>query len=167
MSTSPPRESRNQLAAGAFLALWSLAGWWSFATAPALHGDQYGVDPGPGLLPLIVLATLSLGALILIGRGIGRIASEPGDARYWRRLIAGSGAPMLFLASLIAYVWALAAIGYLIASSLIAFVWIAALGLRTGEQGVGAALLQAAVATVIGVGTIYFVFVSLIGVPLR
>ena len=161
------RESRNRIAAGAFLALWSLAGWWSFLTTPALYRYDYGVDPGPGLLPGIVLAVLSVGALLLIGTGVRQLVSEPGDHRYWRRLGDGALVPTLFVASLLVYVPAIDAIGYLPASGLLAFCWIAALGLRHRDGTTRSIALTAAAATLVGVGAIYLVFVVLIGVPVR
>jgi len=167
MSTGPLREARNRIAAGAFLALWSLAGWWSFFTTTALYRDDYGVDPGPGLLPVIVLATLSVGAVLLIGTGARQLASAPGDDRYWRRLLDGGLVPTLFVASLLVYVSVINAIGYLLASGLLAFCWIAALGLRHRDGPTRAIVLTAAAATLVGVGAIYIVFVVLIGVPVR
>jgi len=167
MSTAPLRESRNRIVAGAFLALWSLAGWWSYFTTPALYRDDYGGDPGPGLLPIIVLATLSVGALLLTVKGVRQLLSEPGDARYWQRLGDGALVPMLFVASLLVYVSVINAIGYLLASGLLAFFWIAALGLRHRDGTTRSIVLIAAAATVVGVGAIYVVFVVLIGVPVR
>jgi hypothetical protein len=167
MTTGPLRESRNQIAAGAFLALWSLAGWSSFLTTPALHTDDYGVDPGPDLLPYIVLVTLSLGAVLLIGAGLRRSFAEPGDNRYWRQLFDGSVAPALFVVSLIVYVVAIDAIGYLISSVIVAFAWMTVLGLRDRDGPTTAVVTKAALATAIGIGAIYVVFVYLIGVPVR
>ena len=167
MSSGPLRDSRNQIAAGAFLALWSLAGWSSFLTTPALHADDYGVDPGPDLLPYIVLVTLSLGAVLLIGTGLRRTFAEPGNDRYWRRLVDGSVAPALFVVSLVVYVVAIDAIGYLISSAIVAFAWMTFLGLRNRDEPTTAVVTKAALATAIGIGAIYVVFVHLIGVPIR
>jgi hypothetical protein len=167
MSSGPLRESRNQVAAGAFLALWSLAGWSSFLTTPALRADDYGVDPGPDLLPYIVLVTLSLGAVLLIGAGLRRMFAEPGNDRYWRQLFDGSMAPALFIVSLIVYVVAIDAIGYLISSALLAFAWMTIVGLRNRDKPTSAVAVRAALATAIGIGAIYVVFVYLIGVPVR
>lgn len=167
MSPDPLRESRNQIAAGAFLALWSLAGWSSFLTTPALHADDYGVDPGPDLLPYIVLVTLSLGAVLLIGEGLRRTFAEPGNDRYWRQLFNGSVAPALFVVSLVVYVVAIDSIGYLISSAIVAFSWITILGLRNRDEPTRTVVTKAALATAIGIGAIYVVFVYLIGVPVR
>ena len=63
MSDRPRRrDPRNQIAAGVFLAIWSATGWWSATGTAALWSDEYGVDPGPGLLPTLVLTILSLPA---------------------------------------------------------------------------------------------------------
>ena len=165
MKTTGDRDSRNQLAAGSFLGLWALAGWWSLATTPALSSDEYGVDPGPGLLPRLVLALLTLGALILIGNGIRRMLSEPAEPGYWERLRRGTLVPAIFVASLLLYVPAIGLIGYVPASALLAFAWMAVLGLRSGASGSVVPLLQAGAGTGVGVGLIYLIFVHLIGVP--
>ena len=167
MSAFPLRESRNRIAAGAFLALWSLTGWGSFLTTPALYRGDFGVDPGPGLLPVIVLAVLSAGALLLVGTGVRQLVSEPGDDRYWRRLVDGTLVPALFFASLLVYVSVMNVIGYLLASGLLAFCWIAALGVRHRDGTTRSIALTAAAATLVGVGAIYVVFVVLIGVPVH
>lgn len=167
MSPTPLRESRNQIAAGAFLALWSLAGWSSFLTTPALRADDYGVDPGPDLLPLIVLVTLSAGAALLIGAGLRRTFADLGNDHYWRRLFDGSVPPALFVVSLVVYVVAIDAIGYLISSAIVAFAWMTILGLRSRDEPTTAVVTKAALATAIGIGAIYIVFVYMIGVPVR
>lgn len=165
MNATPGRDPRNQLAAGGFLGLWCLAGWWSLAVTPALSSDEYGVDPGPGLLPRLVLTLLTLGALILVGNGIRRMLSEPTEPGYWDRLRRGTLVPAIFLGSLAAYVQVIDLIGYVPASAILAFVWMAFLGLRSRESGPIPSLIQAGAGTVIGVGLIYLIFVYLIGVP--
>lgn len=163
---SRTRDPRNQLAAGAFLAIWCAAGWWSVARTPALTSDDYGVDPGPGLLPTLVLTILSLGALILLAEGIRRILLEPVRKGYWLELRRHSGAPMLFVGSLLVCVPAIGLIGFLPSSGIFAFVWMLVLGYRSGEEAPGALLPLAGAGTLIGIGLIYFVFVYLIGVPI-
>lgn len=165
MKSAPGRDPRNQLAAGGFLGLWCLAGWWSFAVTPALTSDEYGVDPGPGLLPRLVLTMLTLGALILTGNGIRRVLFESAEPGYWGRLRRGTLVPAIFLGSLVAYVPAIELIGYVPASAILALAWMTFLGLRSREGETVPALLQASVGTVVGVGLIYLIFVYLIGVP--
>ncbi len=165
MKTTPGRDPRNQLAAGGFLGLWCLAGWWSLAATAALSSDEYGVDPGPGLLPRLVLTILTLGALVLIGNGIRRLLAEPTERGYWDRLRRGTLVPAIFILSLALYVPSIELIGYVPASGLFALAWMTFLGLRSREGAPVSPLLQAGVGTVIGVGLIYLIFVQLIGVP--
>lgn len=163
---SPTRDPRNQLAAGTFLGLWSLLGWWSVIGTPALWSDEYGADPGPGLLPKLVLSMLSLGALILLADAARRILLEPPPAGYWPGLRRHTLMPALFLASLLILIPAIDTLGFIPASGGFAFAWMVVLGHRSGEGAPGALLPLAAAGAVIGVGLIYFVFVYLIGVPL-
>ena len=168
MKSAPPRQDpRNQFAAGGFLAIWSAAGWWSAAGTPALWSDEFGADPGPGLLPTLALTILTMGALILLLDGIRRTMAERPRPGYWRSLRRHTLVPVLFVGSLLAYVPAIRLIGFIPASGLFAFVWMAALGFKNSDGGSKVPLLQAAAGTLIGVGLIYFIFVYLIGVPLR
>lgn len=165
MKPAADREPRNQLAAGSFLAFWCLAGWWSLRATPALFADEYGVDPGPGLLPRIVLTLLTLGALALIVNGLRRLMSGPAEPGHWDRLRHGTLVPAIFVASLAVYVPAIDLLGYVPASVVFAFAWMAFLGYRSRGGEHIPALLQAGFGTVIGVALIYLVFVHLIGVP--
>ena len=165
MKSAPGRDPRNQLAAGGFLAIWCLAGWWSMATTPALSSAEYGVDPGPGLLPRIVLIVLTAGALILSVNGARCIMVEPAEPGYWNKLQRGTLVPALFIGSLAIYVPAIGLIGYLPASAIFSAAWMAFLGYRSTEDGSASSLLQAGAGTLVGVGFIYFIFAYLIGVP--
>ncbi len=159
-------DPRNQLAAGGFLALWSLAGWWSMTATPALWSEEYGADPGPGLLPMLVLTILSLGAVILVVDGTRRFLLMPPEPGYWAGLRRHTLVPVLFLASLLVLVTAIDVLGFIMASGGFAFAWMVVLGYRSGEGAAQALLPLAGAGALIGVGLIYFVFVYLIGVPI-
>lgn len=165
MNSPVSRDPRNQLVAGGFLGLWCLAGWWSLAATPAVSADEYGVDPGPGLLPRLVLTLVTLGALILVGNGVRRMLTEATEPSYWDRLRRGTLVPAIFIGSVAVYVPIIGLIGYVPASALLAFAWMSFLGYRTREGSPVSPLLQAGTGTVIGVGLIYLIFVHLIGVP--
>lgn len=133
---------------------------------PALWSEEYGVDPGPALLPTLVLTILSLGAITLIVGGTRRILVERAHQGYWSTLRLHTLVPALFVATLLAYVTAIGFIGFIPASGVFAFSWMVALGFKSGEGAPGALVPLAGAGTLIGVGLIYFVFVYLIGVPL-
>ena len=135
------------------------------AATPALSAEEYGVDPGPGLLPRIVLIVLSAGALILSVNGARRMILEPAEPGYWDKLRRGTLVPAIFIGSLAIYVPAIELIGYLPASAVLSAAWMAFLGYRSGEGGSKSPLILAGAGTFIGVGLIYFIFAYLIGVP--
>ena len=165
---SRSHDPRNQIAAGSFLGIWSAIGWGSAARTTSLWTVEYGADPGPVLLPILVLTILSLGALALVAEGTRQILVEPPTHKgYWSSLRRYTLTPVLFIASLLAYVIAIEFIGFIPSSSVFAFVWIAALGFKIGEGAPRTLFFMAIAGTLIGVGLIYFVFIYLIGVPLR
>lgn len=162
---SPARNSRNQLIAGVFLGLWSVAGWWSALGTAALWADDYGADPGPGLLPVLALSLLSAGALWLVLSGVRGMLSAPAAPGYWSGLRRHTLMPALFVASLLIYVPAIELAGFIPASGTFALLWMVALGLKRRRGASTATLAVAGAGALIGVGLIYFVFVVLIGVP--
>ena len=167
MEPPPRRDPRNQIAAGIFLAAFSAAGWWSALSTPALWSDEYGVDPGPGLLPALVLTLLSAGACGLVGTGLrGLLAQRDRPTSYWRELRRHTAKPTIFVASLLAYVSAIELIGFTISSFVLAVAWMLALGWENADRDPKKWLLQAIGGSIAGVGLIYLVFVQLIGVPL-
>ena len=166
--SSRRRDPRNQIAAGSFLGLWSAVGWWSATRTTSLWTVEYGADPGPVLLPILELTILSLGALALVVEGTRQILLEPPTHKgYWSNLRRYTLTPIIFIASLLAYVIAIEFIGFIPSSGVFAFVWIASLGFRIGEGTPKALFFMAITGTLGGVGLIYFVFIYLIGVPLR
>lgn len=166
LASNPKTDPWNGVIAGLFLALWCVAGWWSVLRNPALVGDDYGLDPGPSLMPTLVLSILTLGAAVILIRGVigARIAgARPPDlGAAARRAIF----PALFVGSLLVYVPLIFQIGFILASSVFAVIWIGVLGLRGQDRGRRTFLLNTGLGTLIGVGLIYIVFVRLIGVPL-
>ena len=165
-NSSKKRDPRNDIAAGIFLAAWGVVGWSVAAGTPALWSDEYGADPGPGLLPAIVLTILSMGSLILFLGGIRRLLIERVPPGYWRGLWRHALIPTLLVATLLIYFPAIKIVGFIPASAVFAFGWMVTIGFKNYEGRAKALLLQAAAGTIIGVGLIYFVFVRLIGVPL-
>ncbi len=121
------------LAAGAVLFAVSLLGWWTVRRNPELVGADYGVDPGPGLLPQITLSLLSLFALALAGQGaVGLLrrrrggGARPGPRGAWtlRRL----SLPALLVATMTCYALLFPRIGFVWATIGFALFWTVVLG---------------------------------------
>ena len=162
------RDPRNQFAAGLFLMIWSVIGWLSVINSPALWIDEYGADPGPGLLPIISLTILSLGALTLVTVGAFQTVAKQGatESGYWPKLLQGSLLPAFFVISLIVYISLIDVIGFIPMSTIFSLTWMFILGAKNRDETPATLLPLVAMGTFIGVGLIYFVFLYLIGVPI-
>ncbi|MEH6728841.1 MAG: hypothetical protein V7703_22065, partial [Hyphomicrobiales bacterium] len=56
----------SDIAVSAFFLIWAVIGWISLLGDANLFSDLYtGADPGPTLLPIIVLSVLSVGGAAL------------------------------------------------------------------------------------------------------
>ena len=161
------RDPRNQLAAGFYLGLISFIGWLSLINTPALWTNEFGVDPGPELLPVIVLTLLSGGALTLLGAGTFQVIMyKTPKTNYWTKLYQNTLLPTLFVISLIFYIGLMEIFGFIFASIIFALSWMWLLGLKSRSETAVSGLFLAGLGTLIGGGLIYFVFVYLIGVPI-
>lgn len=158
---------RNDIATGLFFGLWCLVGWWSVFTSDELWSDDYGLDPGPGLLPKLILSVLTLGGLVILLRGVIALSRTRPPRFDWGAFARQIKNPALLVGSLLLYLPAIFRIGFVTASAVFALGWMLGLGLQGRRQASIALGLQTILGTVIGVGLIYFVFIRLIGVPLR
>jgi hypothetical protein len=143
-------------------------GWWSLAgSAPT--GYDFDADPGPALVPRLLLAALGAGGAVLAGLGLrglrraagARQASTPGLARGGPPLL-----PALFVATLAGYLVILPALGYLAATLLFSAGWILALAgrerSRAGPRAWALALGGGLAVTL----TLYGIFRGFVRVPL-
>ena len=166
-------ESLRRLLAGLMLLAVAGLGWW------VMEGDWQAFttfvmrgDPGPFMLPQILLAavaTTGLWLVVLSGVQLAkhkRAAPGPRRRRVPRReALVQALLPAGFLASVGSMPLLMQTIGSLAAMALFAVTWIAFLGLRAA----GPSLAVAATALVFGVGAALFtqgLFVRLLNVPL-
>ena len=150
------------LLAGGFFLVWAAVGWFSYAGNEALRASLGArADPGPALVPLIVLGLLSVGGAVLLAKGFWRAArAETGEGlpRAKTHLL-----PLGFSATLGALVVAMPATGFLPAAVAFSLFWLWALS-SGGHSALGWAL-RLAVAGMIG-GGIHLIFAALLRVPL-
>ncbi|SME90110.1 Tripartite tricarboxylate transporter TctB family protein [Tistlia consotensis] len=176
-AAAQPSTPLRDLLVGLFFLAWAATGWLSVATNEQIFSDLYaGLDPGPALMPLLVLGAVTLGAVAILASGLVRLlrgkagpgtgggspAAEEGGLR--RHLV-----PLGLLATLAVYPTIMEAIGYLAATAFFVLGWILAL---TGWRGLagrgerGLALAVALVSTALIVGILYLGFVVVIHAPL-
>jgi hypothetical protein len=142
-------------------------GWLSLRRDPALATFDFGSDPGPLLVPRLLLAALAIGGAALAGHGAWR--------RWRPRPGAGEAAaaparrgvlwPLAFVAALLAYQRLLPVAGYPAATLAFSAAWILLLTWRRGALTPRSAALGLLAAGLI-TGAIYVVFKGLVRVPL-
>jgi len=155
------------LLAGGFFLVWAGVGWFSYAGNTTLRASLGGqADPGPALVPLIVLTLLSLGGGALLAKGLWR-ATRPDTAPYdpdeGLPPARAHLLPLGFAATLGALVLAMPATGFLPAAITFCLFWLWALS-SGGHSALGWAL-RLGVAVAIG-GSIHLIFAGLLRVPL-
>jgi hypothetical protein len=150
------------LLAGGFFLLWAVIGWISYAGNAALRKDL-GVqaDPGPALVPLIVLTLLSFGGVFFVGTWIFRtIAADTGQAL---PPATAHILPIGFAVSLGALVIAMPVTGFFPAGVAFCLLWLWVLSSRSRRFSEWVWRLFAAIAIS---GGIYIVFAHVLSVPL-
>lgn len=154
----------NALCGAVALAI-TAAGWLSLRRDPTLATYDFGSDPGPALVPRLLLAALGIGGAILAGHGAWRLARPPGappGSRGARPRLRRLLVPALFVASLFLYQHALPLAGYRAATVAFCVVWIVLLTWRRDERltlRLGAVSVGSAALVTAGIYVVFRVFV--------
>lgn len=161
-------DPRNKLATGLFLSFWVVLGWLSLLNNTWIMEQDFGLDPGPGLLPSIVLSIITLGASGQIALGIiGIVQGRSGRPIRWGEIARQSVFPGLLLLSLLTYVPLVRLISFIPATALLAAAWMIVIDRKRWRQKPLSALPSTVLGTVLAVGFVYLLFIYAIGVPLR
>jgi hypothetical protein len=157
----------GHLLAGAAMLALVAAGWLSLRRDPALATFDFGGDPGPLLVPRLLLAALGIGGAALVAHGAWRVSRRTAGPAGRRPVVEPRRVawPAAFVASLVVYQQLLPAAGYLAATFAFCAGWILVLGWRRGTLTAGSGL--AGVAAAAGItASIYAVFKLFVRVPL-
>ncbi len=154
------------LLAGLFFLAWAAVGWVSYlGNAPLRRSLFAAADPGPALLPLIILWLVTLGGVWLLLTGLWR----------WRRSGAGAptgtglpplvshAAPAGFALTLLALIWLIPVTGFRLPAVGFCLLWLWLMA--PGGQALTAWALRLPIAAAIAFG-LHFLFAGLLGVPL-
>lgn len=160
-------DPRVRLASGLFFGAWAGAGWYALVTNAQILGVDFGLDPGPGLLPRIVLTILSSGALILVVSGVAGLLKSAAAPLPWGTMLRGSILPILLCLSLATYLPLVRGLGFIAATSFYSLALMVVLSRRSLRVFPKATAVSIAIGTAICVALIYALFVRWIGVPLR
>lgn len=163
------RSAAGDLAAGIVLSVVSAIGAWSLSANKFITTVDYGNDPGPGLLPALLIGLLALSSIAMMAMAgtkllrLHRSGVEPG-------LLDGTGrfwiVPVLMIVTLLVYSQSMTWLGYLEATAVFALFWTVGLGLQdTGRPEPGRLVLWLVEGAAICAG-VYAVFAWLIKIPL-
>lgn len=163
------RSAAGNLAAGFVLLMVSLVGMWSLSTNEFVIGVDHGNDPGPGLLPALLLGLLalsSIGMIVVSGGKLLRLrrsgANTPLLHKTGRTLIV----PALMVVTLLLYSQTMEWLGFLETTAVFALFWVIALGMQDyGRPSSGRLMLWLVEGIVICAG-VYAVFAWFIKIPL-
>ena len=164
--TAGARNARLHLGAGLFFGLWSAFGWYAQLGNVQL-GDDFGLDPGPGFLPVIVLFILTAGSLALIVLGLAERVKAGAFLVDWRSILRESVAPALLCLSLAAYVPLIRAIGFVPATVVYSGLLMATLVRDELRAAPRPTLISIAIGIFACSALTYSLFIYWIEVPLR
>lgn len=158
------RTATGDLAAGVVLLAVASVGGWSLLGDPFLMDEDYGSDPGPGLLPILMLVLLAAGALGLMVSGAVRLRSATPSSwsGAWRRFAV----PILLVATMVVYSQTFVPLGFLPTTLVFAVCWTIVFAIQEwGAPGARSIFLRVIEGLAI-TGGVYAVFAWLIKVPL-
>ena len=163
---SPRSVARGDLVTGLILLGATAIGAWSLLGNEALTAFDYGADPGPGLVPelLLVLLGVCAAALALRGlMGLRQAVPEPKTQEPSARRIVY---PSLLVVTVFLYALGLPVAGFLAATIVFTGLWSILIGRQeAGVLTIKSSALFAVEALAITAG-VYVVFAELIKVPL-
>jgi hypothetical protein len=149
--------------AAAFFLVWAAVGWIAFATnQPLVDSLGAGADPGPALMPLIALATLTAGGTGIAIKAALRLrrTGDTGSVARWK----DHATPAAYALSVIVAVVAMPRIGFMPAAVVLSAIWLIALSPRR-KSSLWALALEAVLAVLIPLG-VFLLFARLLLVPL-
>ena len=159
--------ARGDLVTGLILLGATAVGAWSLLGNETLRGFDYGADPGPGLVPSLLLILLGVCAAALALRGLMGVwrrvpGPEPEDPPGAGRILY----PALLVATLCLYALGMPAVGFLPATLVLTCLW----SILISRQEAGGLTIRSTVSSIVEAfaitAAVYVVFAWFIKVPL-
>ena len=163
------RSAAGDLAAGIVLLVVSAVGVWSLSTNKFIGSVDYGNDPGPGLLPAILLGLLALSSIAMMGMAgvkLMRLREMESNTGFLDNLAHSLLVPALMVVALFAYSLSMTELGFLETTAIFALFWTVAIGIQdSGRPDVRRLAIWLLEGGAICAG-IYAVFAWFIKIPL-
>lgn len=162
------RQGLSDALSGLILAIVGVVGLLSLKRNATLTTFDFGTDPGPALVPRLLLLALLVGGIGLIGLGVTRtVTTGIGAVAGLRRATLRHHAVLIgFMLSLAVYLGALPRMGFVWATLVFTASWIAILTRTAGHPFRPRDVLTAIVAAAVITAAVYYVFKGFVKVPL-
>lgn len=156
-------QTGHDLAVAAFFLAWAGVGWVSVLANPNLLASlNAGRDPGPALMPVIVLGIVSIGGLALAIRPVANLITGRGTVEV---KVAPNWLLIAFFVSVALFPGLMLAIGYAATTMIFVFVWAFLLAPEALQRPLSS-IIQAAIAAVATTLVAYGGFDLVIGAQL-
>jgi hypothetical protein len=163
------RSAAGDLAAGIVLLMVSAIGAWSLSANKSITAVDYGDDPGPGLVPILLIGLLALSSVAMMamaGTKLLRLNRSGIETRLLDRTGHTLIVPVLMVVALLVYSQSMTWLGFLETTAVFSLFWTVALGLQdTRRPKPGRLVLWLLEGAAICAG-IYVVFAWFIKIPL-
>lgn len=163
------QEAKGDIVVGIVLLVICAVGTWSLISNRIISDFDYGSDPGPGLVPALLLSVLALCAVTMVGSSTIKLyqfgksdSTVKGKGTGWRSLLL----PALFIISLLVYSQTMESVGFIVTTVSFATIWCVLIGLQDEGKPVWSKYLLYVIEGVLIMAVVYTLFAKLIQVPL-
>ena len=162
-------KNKKDLICGLTVMAFTLIGTWGIVTDDFLMEEDYGADPGPSLVPIILLCVLGLlgihmttKACYYILKNSNRVTKIPSITENWITFLI----PLTFVCTMFFYTWIIEIIGFIWVTLGFTLLWIFTIGIHDNGLPTKKDILLYFVYSVAMTFFIYYIFVHLIMVQL-
>ena len=162
-------ENKKDLFCGLAVIAFTSIGTWGIVTDDYLMEDDYGADPGPALVPIMLLCLLgflginmTIKACYNILKYSNRVTNTPNTTENWIAFLI----PLTFVCSMFFYTWIIETIGFILVTLGFTLLWIFSIGIHDNGRPTIKKILLYIVYSVVMTFFIYYIFVHLIMVQL-
>ena len=162
-------ENKKDLICGLTDIAFTSIGTWGIVTDEFLMEEDYGADPGPSLVPIMLLCVLGLlgihmttKACYYILKNSNRVTKIPSITENWITFLI----PLTFVCTMFFYTWIIEIIGFIWVTLGFTLLWIFTIGIHDNGLPTKKDILLYFVYSVAMTLFIYYIFVHLIMVQL-
>ena len=157
-------ENKKDLICGLTVIAFTSIGTWGIVTDDFLMEEDYGADPGPSLVPIMLLCVLGLlgihmttKACYYILKNSNRVTKIPSITENWITFLI----PLTFVCTMFFYTWIIEIIGFIWVTLGFTLLWIFSIGIHDNGRPTKKDILLYIVYSVTMTLFIYYIFIRI------